>query len=77
MNGNLYYCVHLKRISFPQTIFSSKVKVIFFKFMPGNNRIDCTFRMLEPCEVKVSCTVLRGERESNLPYLLDTLRGKC
>ena len=27
-------------------------------------------RMLEPCEVKVSSTVLRGERGSNLPDLL-------
>jgi hypothetical protein len=36
-------------------------------------------RALEPCEVKVSCTVLRGERESNLPYLLDhsPLFKKC
>jgi hypothetical protein len=30
--------------------------------------------VLEPCEVKVSCTVLRGERESNLPDLLDRQR---
>jgi hypothetical protein len=29
------------------------------------------FRVLEPCEGKLSCTVLRGERESNLPDLLD------
>ena len=29
--------------------------------------------MLELCEVKVSCTVLRGEREGNLPDLLDPL----
>ena len=32
---------------------------------------NVAFRVLEPCEVKVSCTVLRGERESNLPDLLD------
>ena len=29
------------------------------------------FRVLEPYEGKLSCTVLRGERESNLPDLLD------
>ena len=37
------------------------------------------FRVLEPYEGKLSCTVLRGERESNLPDLLDhtvlVLRG--
>ena len=27
--------------------------------------------MLEPCEGKLSCTVLRGERDSNIPDLLD------
>ena len=29
------------------------------------------FRVLEPYEGKLSCTVLRGEREGNLPDLLD------
>ena len=29
------------------------------------------FELLEPCEVKVSCTVLRGEGGSNIPDLLD------
>jgi len=29
------------------------------------------FRVLEPYAVKVASTVLRGERESNLPDLLD------
>jgi len=33
---------------------------------------------LEPCEGKLSCTVLRGERNSNVPDLLDclTLEGR-
>jgi hypothetical protein len=30
------------------------------------------FRVLEPYAVKVASTVLRGERESNLPDLLDS-----
>ena len=29
------------------------------------------FELLEPCEGKLSCTVLRGERDSNIPDLLD------
>lgn len=33
--------------------------------------------MLEPCEGKLSCTVLRGERDSNIPDLLDqTIENK-
>ncbi len=39
--------------------------------MLDDRTINVVFRVLEPCEGKLSCTVLRGERESNLPDLLD------
>ena len=43
--------------------------------MPTDGRIvNAVLRVLEPCEAKVSRTVLRGERERNLPDLLGTKR---
>ena len=43
--------------------------------MPIDGRTaNAVLRVLEPCEAKVSRTVLRGERESNLPDLLGTYR---
>lgn len=36
--------------------------------------VNAVLRVLEPYAVKVARTVLRGERESNLPNLLDRHR---
>jgi len=33
-------------------------------------------KMLEPCEVKISCTVLRGERGCKAPDLPDIFFGE-
>jgi len=48
----------------------------YWNYRNYNRMLHGVLSLLEPYEVKVSSTVLRGERDSNVPCLPDTKKWK-
>ena len=53
-------------------IFFILTSIQLYPFTPANSFCKNSNALLEPCEGKLSCTVLRGEGPSNGANLLDT-----